>query len=190
MCFKYTHNYNPRLQEKVQRLLSNSYLLVVVVFIFYTWYHSPLEFGEIKMRLHWKRKDDRICTLGGKPHPPMWKEIQPEHSPGFLGERSLGPLSMPWEQSPSRAQSPEPHHCPLVSTPTGHSLTANKTISDAGFSSNLNGFLLRINYFWVKSAKVLIAAPKGVEEATVQSGVRLILRYAYSYLDEIKLCPQ
>lgn len=101
------------------------------------------------MRLHWKRKDERICTLGGKPHQPRWTEIKPEHSPGFLGGRSLGPLSVPWEQSPSSTQSPEPHHCPLISTPTGHSLSKQNNFR-YGFSKSSHWFPFKDQLFLSK----------------------------------------
>lgn len=96
-CSKYTCNYNPSHQEKkIQRLLSNSSLLLVLVLIFPTWYHCSLEFGDIKMRLHRKRKcEDKRVTLRGKPHQPMWRETKPWTSSWSWGKKPWPTVHVP-----------------------------------------------------------------------------------------------
>lgn len=170
-------------KRRFKGYFQNSYLLLVVLFIFHTWCHSSLGFGEIKMRLHWKRRMTEYAHYGVSLISQCEQRLSQNILLAFLGKqpwptvhalraKPFSPLE-PWITSLPPDQHPRP------------SLTANKTMSDTGFSSHLHGFLLRTNYFWIKSAKVLIAAPKGVEEATVQCDIRLILRSASSYLDEI-----
>ena len=77
----------------------------------------------------------------------------------FPGEGS--PCSLPmtlWEQRPPGPRVPANHiaaACQQAPSQNTHSGKTRKTQFLICFSSKLNVFLFRINYFWIKSAKVL-----------------------------------
>lgn len=152
----------------------NSNVLLVVVLIFPTWYHSSLGFGEIKIRLHFKRKhEDRNIHIKGKASLAKWmKRLNHEHSTG-LGKAAFVhyPSVSLWEQSPSHPYSPnESWPCqPTSRTPpqNTHFWRANKVHAISGiiFFQVILWFPFKDQLFLNRIFQSSHEAPNEVEEA-------------------------